>query len=270
LLSIFPETPPNPEISISEILTVTFAVAGQRITRQEVRFEQDGFYVLQGLAAVRSGPFITTMYDQLGQTYMNEPIQDTILWGVAQRPRVLKTPQVFSPSASLFFDFVDGGTAPAYPHTIQLRLKGYKHLDKARPPKVGHVPVGTDLKGNPVLVKEQFFVFASTASLLANEEKPSPIQITQDADFIVHSMDFNSTGDFEALITDTNSKRQWMKDFMRRNAGFGVAEYPGWLWQPKLVEGNSVISMQVRDVSAAPNVVQLALVGGRRVRQQQY
>jgi len=256
----------------SYTLDLVFPLAGNAVNDFELRFDADSFFVLEALSAVRTGPFVVTFRDQLGNTFMNLPIQDSILFGNAQLPRKLLTKQVFEPMQSLFFTAIDGGTAAAYPHRVQLKLKGYKHLDLGRPPKISTIDPMT---GAELARPELFYVFAlNTAPALAPSEgpKPFPIQVTNGYTFIAHSIDaFSSVGgtggldDFEALISDTGSKRDWSRNFVRRDNLFGTAIFPGWFYQRKIIPGNTVLTVQLTNRSAAlPNTIQVAIVGGKR------
>jgi len=254
----------------SYTLDLVFPLAGNTVTDVELRFDADSFFVLEALSAVRTGPFVVTFRDQLGNTFMNLPIQDSILFGNAQLPRKLLTKQVFEPMQSLFFTAIDGGTAAAYPHRVQLKLKGYKHLDLGRPPKISTIDPMT---GAEMARPELFYTFAANAALLASEgPKPFPIQITNGYTFIVHSIDaYSSLGaaggldDFDSLVSDTGSKRDWSRNFVRRDNICGTAIFPGWLYQRKMVPGNTVLTVQLTNRSAIlPNAIQFALVGGKR------
>ena len=90
------------------------------------------------------------------------------------------------------------------------------------------------------------------------------IKTQQDSYFILQTAQAVSTGNFSAQISDDGSGLLWTNDFVQQANIFGTAQRPNSFIYPALVPPTSRILVDVQNLIAGPNTIEIAF-GGYKV-----
>jgi hypothetical protein len=246
-------------------LSATIPVSPGYTTDELIRVEDDAWFVGLSMSAEFTGRFRCMMRDSSGRHYMNEPIENEILFGTSYLPFVFSFPLVLEPDAELYFDLYDQTGAP---NTVRINLHGYKHKDKVAPPKWGLVgPDGSAATGS----RDQWFMVASTKTLVPGDTKILPLKIEAGADYEINSYrafaSILTGGAFEAQLR--TAAGTWLhRSPVTKNTGFGNAQYPYKAAPPLRQKAAQTMQMTVHNLAGGivNNTVQVALDGVKRYR----
>jgi hypothetical protein len=259
----------------------------------ELRVEADGWIIGQTLQATRTGRFRSFLRDSRGTSYIRAfpqtnpaagpqfvGVEDASLFGTAQLPFRFTTPLVIAPNTSIFFDLMDfSGLA----NDVQITLSGRKWRNQPGEPPMGQVFVEDKTEtitlpgGKSINIprkekrkrdrRDNWYMYAVDAPLLAGEDREFPILTDADADFFATNLRAFSTKaglSFAAMMSDPREK--WSLQFVNRDNGFGNAAYPVPVVPAKWIKGQESMTARVRDLAggAGTNDIQIAIEGIKR------
>ena len=246
---------PKPAVTSSgELLRFDFlysnaiALTANQRTTLEIKTMQDCIFVVQTLMAKSTGRFQSRfLEDGSGNNWQNTLITDTLVFGTAQLPNVLMTPVPLYSSSSVVLDILDTSGAP---NAVEVVLGGYKLAgEQGRPGGSGRIDI--------------WYQYAVSKAVLASNEDTMNLKLMADSWFEVKKASARATGNFEARISDGLGKA-WSDRYIQQDNQFGNAQYPRVLPMPKLLRPNSNILVEVRDLSAAPNTIEVVFEGVKR------
>jgi len=114
--------------------------------------------------------------------------------------------------------------------------------------------------------KLEYTYIARVTALAGSAQIDAPIQVSEDADFIVTEVSRTRTGIFQIKIHDSTEDREWMNDFVSDDNFFGLmganqSLLPRPLPRPRKCSKNSTLRITIKDTSTAPNTIEVALHG---------
>jgi hypothetical protein len=119
--------------------------------------------------------------------------------------------------------------------------------------------------------KPRMYVFNATRT--ANQDLEENIRIDQSANFTVTKILFNSTGTFQLRMRDS-ANNQFLMDSLVNSECLSddlsviTGKYRGAIKlddAPMKLTGQTIVYFQVKDISSAPNTVQIVLFGYEEV-----
>jgi hypothetical protein len=127
-------------------------------------------------------------------------------------------------------------------------------------------------KMNKTMLKEyegkklEYTYIARVTNLAGSGQIDAPIQISEDADFIVTEVSRTRTGIFQIKIHDSTEDREWMNDFVSDDNFFGSlgstqSLMPRPLPRPRRCSKNSTLRITIKDTSTSTNTIEVALHG---------
>lgn len=227
-----------------------------------IQIEPDAYFVVQKLIANSTGIFGTQIQDTgSSQILMDASVQNANLWGTAQQPNVLIDPLIFSPSSLVNFNLTN---LIAGANTVQLVVEGYKHYDLKNPPFIRAGNIARSMTG-----RLSWFQYTVTpaAAIAANGTPTFTIPIQADSAFLVRKLvSVQTSALLSVRISDSSSNTAWQRNFINQPNLFGTVNFPNILRKPRLLAPNTVVNVEVRELSAAPNTVQLVFEGVKQYR----
>jgi hypothetical protein len=228
--------------------TPRLVVANGASTTYTINLLPDSFMVVKQLVAVSTGTFTVQFYDSSTGLLLNSlVVNNANIFGTIQLPNILLNPMVLPPSGSLTIAIANTSGAQ---NTIQLGFIGY------RSPEALGRPVFR-IAGRPT----QWFQYVVNSVVAASGTTTPFIKVDADSDFIVRKLVSTQTGIYTVMITDASSADQWFDNAQSNANAIGTAQYPNILAKPKLIRANSSINIQLTDLTAAQNTIQLVFEG---------
>lgn len=220
----------------------TTLAAGER-RDVSITTDNDSWFIVEKMVAYYDSPFKTIIRDtskNLG--WSNIAIRSENLFGTAQFPNRLKTPQALPPSTTVTFDLQNLDLVNA--NTIQIVLEGYRMYSPAK--ESG----------------KRFYVYAVDFSLPANNIIDTTIQISNLGDFTVEKLVRYADGQAQARISASGlSGRNLTSGLVRLDNMFGNALNPNIVRHPFTLVKNSIIQLYTQNLEALPNAIQLCFEG---------
>ncbi len=228
----------------------TYSLAASANDKISISTMSDSWFVVQAIVADNDGDLNIQFNDTgSGAFWSSAAIDLQLVAGTIQLPNILLTPLLLRPSSQVVIDVTDtSGLA----NTGQITLVGYKVYER-------DVPAWT---AGPK--PDMWFQYGGTKDLTAGALDTLNLQIQADAHFEVHKMLARATGSFQAKVTDSGTGKSWSDTYVRRGNFAGVAQRPKVLTFPKLILPNTVIQVELQDLSGAANTIRLALEGAKR------
>ena len=221
-----------------------------------VQIEPDAYFVVQKLTATFTGNFSTQIQDTgSSQILMDNFVQQANLWGTAAQPNLLIDPLIFSPSSLVLFNLLNG---IAGANTVQLVVEGYKHYDLKNPPFIRAGNIARSMTGRLAWFQ---YTISPAAALAANSAPTFTIPIQADSYFLVRKLVSIQTGIFSARFSDTSRNANWQRNYIRNGSLFGTVNFPNIMRKPRLLAPNTVVTVELQELSGAGNTVQLVLEG---------
>lgn len=222
--------------------------------QMEIKTQQDSIFVVQTMAAYSDGPFTARFLDDgTGTNWQNQPIYNVNTFGVAQRPNILIQPIMVFPTSTILVDLVN---LTAVVNNIEIVLGGYKIFQaEERPTGKKH---------------DLWFQYATRKLVQAGNADSMTIKLQADSWFEVQKVvavgytAAYAPANFSARISDSGLGKSWSDRFIRRDNQFGTAEYPRVVPFPKLIRPNSVVQVELRDLSGVPNTIEVVLEGVKK------
>jgi len=233
---------------------VVLAGAIGAVGQLEIRTQQDSVFVVQTVSAIATAPFTARFTDDgSGVSWQNQPIYNVNTFGSVQRPNILIKPIMVFPTSKVLIDLVN---LTAVANTVEIVLGGYKIFQPAERPS-----------GNRV---DLWFQYAARLNVLGGNADSMTIQLQADSWFEVQKVvavgysAAYAAADFSARISDSGLGKSWSDRFIRRDNQFGTAEYPRVVPFPKLMRPNSTVQIELRELSGAPNTIEVVLEGVKK------
>lgn len=229
----------------------SIAVAANGRTTQEIKTNQDSFYVVQSLMAeaVNGRQYKVRLSDDgSGIIWQSQSARGANVFGTAQRPNILIWPVIVPPTSRVLLEVEDKSAAG---ETIEFVLGGYR------------VYSNQILPNNSKRI-DQWFQYVEYKSILANALDTFNIKLQADSYFQIQKIMAYATGNFEARLSDTATGKTWSDRFIRQNNQFGTAQRPRVLPFPKTLDPNTTVQCEVRDLSGSANEVEIVLEGVKK------
>jgi hypothetical protein len=231
---------------------ITFTAAGEKSSPQ-LSLDGMSWFLCLALYATFSGTW-TTLLRKNSKSYSNNPINNVNLWGTRQLPHWLPQPILMPPSEAFYIDAVNGTTAA---NALQLSFLGIKVYHQGD----GAALLRKMADGRLLAAPQEFYAYASDKTLSASQRTPVSFQTNAGGDFIARNLIANSTGQFQARISDSGGTRGfWDDNLLNRDNLFGTAQYPGEI-HPRRIKSNATVTYDVKDTSIAANTVQIVVEG---------
>lgn len=232
------------------------AFAANQERQFTVPIYSDSYFVIKKLVADSTGDFQALLTNGATGRYFSNKIRvnKNNIFGTIQLPNRLADPIVMPPSSQMVLDLLDTSAAP---NDIQVSMIGYRYFDSKNPP--------TPLKAGAVLSWFQYvveFLFATS------DTQQGTIRIDADSDFLVRKIVGTNTPGrpYTVTVSDSGSQNIWTDQEQHFNNIVGTAQYPNMLSRPRLVKRNNTINVEVRNITAGANTVQLVFEGAKVYR----
>lgn len=213
----------------------------------------DSYFVIKKLTSTQTAPFgVRLVNGATGRFFSNDRINNANVMGTIQLPNRLSDPVVVPPSSNLQVEITDLSGAP---NTVQAALIGFRVFNLQNPP--------TPTKDGALL---SWFQYAVPVALAGSDIQVATLRIEADSDFLVRKLVSTQDGAYTLKVSDSGSKDYWFDNEQTNGNVAGTAQYPNFLARPRLVVKNSTISVEVRDLSAGANNVQLVFEGAKIYR----
>lgn len=165
--------------------------------------------------------------------------------------RNLSKPMTWLKGSSINVRLADFSAAP---NTVRVSFHGVKMRDGNHP--------SLDLKRN--YIRDEAFAFPVQVSLTANQIIQNPIAIDLDADWYIYRILATRTGGATIALTNTISAADWQNVAVNLDNFTGNAAGHLILPEPKFVQANSALNIQLADLSGNPNTINLTIEGIKR------
>jgi len=228
--------------NFSYILPPTTLAAGER-RDVSIQTDNDSWFIIEKMVASYDASFKTIIRDtskNLG--WSNIAIRSENLFGTAQFPNRLKTPQALPPSTTVTFDLQNLDLVN--PNNIQIALEGYRMYSPAK--ESGR----------------RFYVYGVDFNLLPANIIDTTIQISNLGDFTVEKLVRYADGQAQTRFSASGlSGRNLTSGLVRLDNLFGNALNPNIIRHPFTLVKNSIIQLYTQNLEAVPNSVQLCFEG---------
>ena len=191
---------------------------------------------------------------------MNEEIHAGTLAGTGRRPGILVETYFLNTENAERQLQISVRNLRALPNNIQITLHGRRWYHKEAPPDVQQM-MREKFKNKErtttywLTTKNGAFTLAAGAELV-NSAAPI-IEADDEADSEVFKITAVSTGEFEFRLREIATNRFISNEFVRKENGWGDAEFPFVFQETLLIERNYDVAVDIRDLSGAPNTVYL-------------
>ena len=228
--------------NFSYILPSTTLAASER-RDVTITTDNDSWFIVEKMTAYYDASFKTIIRDtskNLG--WSNIAIKAENLFGTAQFPTKMKTPQALPPSTTITFDLQNLDTVN--PNQIQIALEGYRMYSPAK--ESG----------------KRFYIYGVDFALPPNNILDTSIQISNLGDFTVEKLVRYADGQAQARISASGlSGRNLTSGLVRLDNLFGNALNPNMIRHPFKLVKNSIIQLYAQNLEAITNNIQLCFEG---------
>ena len=212
-----------------------------------IQTDNDSWFIVEKMVAYSDNSFQTLIRDtskNLG--WSNIAIRSENMFGTAQFPTRLKTPQVLPPSTTVTFDIANLDLVN--PNGIQIALEGYRMYAPAK--ESGR----------------RWYTYAVDFALPANNIIDTTVQISNLGDFSVEKLVRYADGQAQVRISASGlSGRNLTGGLIRLDNLFGNALNPNIIRHPFVLVKNSILQLYAQNLEAVVNNVQLCFEGSIQV-----
>ena len=232
----------------------TLAAASGSASQAQIKTEADSYFVCTTMMADATAPFMARMRDDgSGQIWQSDFVSSLNCFGTRERPNLMVSPILIPPMSSIVFDLQNYSLAG---NTGEIVLGGYKLFS-------------ADFKWDPQQKLDTWFQYVASKAVAAGGIDTITMRLQADAHFQVEKLlarkaGLPATGQFSARISDSDTGKSWTDRSVRRDNQFGTAQYPGILPWPKLLRPNIVVTVEVTNLTALPNNIEVVVEGTKR------
>ncbi len=214
----------------------------------------DSYFVLKKLTSTQSGTFLANLINgATGRVFSSAPVGNANIFGTIQFPNRLADPVIMPPSSNIQLQITD--TSGLLTNVVQVSLIGYRCFDLKNPP--------VSMLGGAVLVWYQYVI---NIPLAGNDTLTGIVRVDADSDFLVRKIVSTQAGAYTIKVSDSGAQDYWTDNEQTNGNIAGTAQLPNFLARPRLVARNNTINVEIRDLSGAPNSVQIVFEGAKVYR----